>query len=78
MCNIARKFLRNEDGLVTIEWVGIAAVVVLAGIIISSFMLEEANDLGNSTADKMQQADDALQASPAVSATTYGRTGGGS
>ncbi len=29
------KFVRKDDGLVTIEWVGIAAVMVLAAIAIS-------------------------------------------
>ena len=34
------KFLRKEDGLVTIEWVGIAAVMVLAAIAITAFVMQ--------------------------------------
>jgi hypothetical protein len=37
------KFFRKEDGLVTIEWVGIAAVVVLAGLAITVFVMQGAD-----------------------------------
>ena len=33
-------FYANKDGLVTIEWVGIAAVVVVAGIVISGAIMQ--------------------------------------
>ena len=36
--NMLKKFVRREDGLVTIEWVGIAAVMVLAAIGIKGFL----------------------------------------
>jgi|GEM_PF-2924957 len=42
----AQAYLSNEDGLVTIEWVGIAAVVVVAGIVITTFIMQSASDLG--------------------------------
>jgi hypothetical protein len=41
-----KKFLRNEEGLVTIEWVGIAAVMVLAAIAITGFVMQGANTAG--------------------------------
>jgi len=34
------KFLKKDDGLVTIEWVGIAAVMVLAAIAITAFVMQ--------------------------------------
>jgi Flp pilus assembly pilin Flp len=39
-------FVADEKGLVTIEWVGIAAVVVVAGIVITTFIMQGASDLG--------------------------------
>ena len=77
MYNIVRNFIKNEDGLVTIEWVGIAAVVVLAGILISNFMLQEASDLGNATADKLDQANTALSSSATITPADFSRTAGG-
>ena len=43
-----KKFVKNEDGLVTIEWVGIAAVMVLAAIAITGFVMQGADVAGNS------------------------------
>lgn len=43
-----KKFLNNEEGLVTIEWVGIAAVMVLAAIAITGFVMQGADVAGNS------------------------------
>ncbi len=37
------KFFRKEDGLVTIEWVGIAAVMVLAALAITAFVMQGAD-----------------------------------
>jgi hypothetical protein len=34
------KFVKKDDGLVTIEWVGIAAVMVLAAIAITAFIMQ--------------------------------------
>jgi len=39
MKNLIKSYINNEKGLVTIEWVGIAAVVVLAAVVISSAVL---------------------------------------
>ena len=46
--NMLKKFVRREDGLVTIEWVGIAAVMVLAAIGITAFVMQGADVAGNS------------------------------
>lgn len=40
------KFFRKDDGLVTIEWVGIAAVMVLAAIAITAYIVESADGAG--------------------------------
>ena len=42
------KFTQREEGLVTIEWVGIAAVMVLAAIGITAFVMQGADDAGGS------------------------------
>ena len=43
---IMSKFFRKEDGLVTIEWVGIAAVMVLAAVAITAYIVESADGAG--------------------------------
>ncbi len=37
------KFVKKDNGLVTIEWVGIAAVMVLAGLAITAFVMQGAD-----------------------------------
>ncbi len=46
MKNTLVRYLKNEKGLVTIEWVGISAVVVLAAVIITSAVMHSASLLG--------------------------------
>ena len=45
--NAFKKFIRNESGLVTIEWVGIAAVAVLAAVVISAAIMHQTEALGS-------------------------------
>jgi hypothetical protein len=46
--NLIKNYISNEQGLVTIEWVGIAAVVVLAGVVISATVMHStASTAGN-------------------------------
>ena len=52
------KFIRNEAGLTTIEWVVISAVVLVAALAISSSILGGANDLGGAVANQMSIAAD--------------------
>ena len=49
-----RKFLRRDEGLVTIEWVGIAAVMVLAAIGITAFVMQGADVAGDSINTRLQ------------------------
>jgi len=42
MKNLIKSYINNEEGLVTIEWVGIAAVVVLAATVISAAVMHSA------------------------------------
>jgi Flp pilus assembly pilin Flp len=49
-----KKFLKNEDGLVTIEWVGIAAVMVLAAVAITGFVMNGADVAGQSVNTGLQ------------------------
>lgn len=46
MKNLIKRYIKNEDGLVTIEWVGIAAVVVVAGLVISGLVMNAADGVG--------------------------------
>lgn len=60
-----KKFLKNEDGLVTIEWVGIAAVMVLAAVAITGFVMNGADVAGNSINTGLQSvATDAATPGP--------------
>jgi hypothetical protein len=49
-------FARNNFGMVTIEWVAISAVALIAAIAISAMLLQGADDLGGSIADRMSEA----------------------
>lgn len=45
-----KSFLKNEEGLVTIEWIGIAAVCLIAAVAISGFIMEGADGAGGNIA----------------------------
>ena len=49
-------FLKKDDGLVTIEWVAIAAVAFVASVTIAGTLLSGASNLGGSVADQMNAA----------------------
>ena len=70
---LACEYIADEDGVVTIEWVGIAAVVVLAGIIITTFMMTSARDLGDASADQMDAFTVNVAATPAPAAGSFNR-----
>ena len=53
---IIKKYISDESGLVTVEWIGITAIVALAGIIITTFIMVSARDLGDAVADNMDAA----------------------
>jgi Flp pilus assembly pilin Flp len=55
------RFLRDEKGLTTIEWVSICAVVLIAAVAISSMVLSGADDLGTAVTDKMSAAADDVE-----------------
>jgi hypothetical protein len=51
------KFFRKTDGLVTIEWVAIAAVMVLAAVGITAFTMQGAEGAGATVAKGLQSVD---------------------
>jgi hypothetical protein len=51
------KFVKNEDGLVTIEWVGIAAVMVLAAIAIAAFVMQGTEGAAGTVAAGLESVD---------------------
>lgn len=52
-----KKFLQKEEGLVTIEWVGLSAVMVLAAIAIVTFVMEGADGAAGTVDAGLQTVD---------------------
>lgn len=52
------RFLSDRTGITTIEWVVVSAVVMTAAFAISVVVLQGAEDLGGSVADRMSDAAD--------------------
>jgi len=59
-----KKFVNSEEGLVTIEWVGIAAVMVLAAIAITGFVMQGADVASKSVNDGLQKTTTAAASAP--------------
>lgn len=55
------KFVKKEDGLVTIEWIGIAAVMVLAAIAVVTFAMKSTSTTATNVNDKIQVTADAVE-----------------
>jgi hypothetical protein len=51
------KFIRKTDGLVTIEWVGIAAVLVLAAVGVTSFVMQGTDAAGGTVSAGIRSVD---------------------
>ena len=60
------KFLRKDDGLVTVEWVGISAVMILAAIGITVFVMQGSDTAGGKINAGMSSLD------PTPSIGTFG------
>ncbi len=58
------KFVKKDDGLVTIEWVGIAAVMVLAAIAISAFIMQGTDAAAKTVNDGLKEVDASNPAGP--------------
>jgi hypothetical protein len=50
-------FLKRTGGLVTMEWVCIAAVMVLAAISVTSFIMQGSSDTGVAVRERLQAAE---------------------
>ena len=74
LMNSIRSYWSNDEGLVTIEWVGIAAVVVIAGILIATATMGGAGGLGEQIASNMAAVD--VTAVQAPTGADLGLTGG--
>jgi hypothetical protein len=70
MKNLIKNYINNEEGLVTIEWVGIAAVVVLAAVVISAAVMHSAQ--ATATAVNSQQTTIQTAETSATNAPTGG------
>ena len=53
-------FLKKTHGITTIEWVALCAIVLLAALGISSFVLQGVDGLGGAVVDNMEEAADNL------------------
>ena len=51
------RFAKSTDGVVTVEWVGIAAVMVLAAIGITAFTMQGADAAGNTVSTGLRSVD---------------------
>lgn len=51
-----KKFICDSRGLVTIEWVAIAAVALVAAVTIAVLVFQGAGTLGDAVADEMTEA----------------------
>jgi hypothetical protein len=51
------KFFGKTDGVVTVEWVAIAAVMVLAAIGVTAFTMQSTEGAGASVAKGLQSVD---------------------
>ncbi len=51
-------FISKQDGVVTIEWVGIAGIAFLAAVVIAGTLLSGANNLGGAVSGQMDAAAD--------------------
>ena len=67
------SYLSDEKGLVTIEWVGIAAVVVVAGIVITSAIMTSTDSLGGDVAGALDGVGE--QVGQDVKIPTFGNYG---
>lgn len=54
------KFIKKEDGLVTIEWIGIAAVMVLAAIAVVTFAMKSTSTTATNVDAKIEATADAV------------------
>lgn len=63
-----QKFFKDEGGLVTIEWVGIAAVMVLAAIAITAYVMQGTEG----AADTVQKGVTSVDASDPPGPGTFG------
>jgi hypothetical protein len=51
------NFLKRDTGMVTVEWVGIGAVMVLAAIAITSFVMQGVDHAGDHVSSGIQSVD---------------------
>jgi len=56
LMNAFVKYLKKENGLVTIEWAAIAAVVALAAIIITAAIMHSVSGLGSAVINNIDTA----------------------
>ena len=57
-----KKYISCESGVVTLEWVGISAVVLVAAFAITTMILSGADGLGGAVTSQMDNA--ALEIDP--------------
>ncbi|HXI87093.1 MAG TPA: hypothetical protein VNH64_06515 [Parvularculaceae bacterium] len=53
-------FIRSDAGVVTIEWIGIAAVALVASVLIAGIVFTGTKSLGSSVANQMSAAADSV------------------
>jgi hypothetical protein len=61
-----RRFFQKTDGMVTIEWVGIAAVMVLAAIAIAAYVMQGTEGAANTVQKGVTSVNASDPAGPGV------------
>jgi len=62
--SVFKEFMKSESGVVTIEWVSIAAVAFIAAIAISGALLSGAGNLGGAVAGQMNATAQSVNGTP--------------
>ena len=64
LINSMRRFLKAEDGVVTVEWVAIAAALTIGAIVIAWTVLESLQPAASTIGDTIDSAAGPLPANP--------------
>lgn len=59
-------FIKKDDGLVAIEWVGMAAIMLVAAVIIAGSVASGAFDIGEAVETEAEAAATTVGATPAL------------
>lgn len=56
MKTMLQRYRSDEQGAMTMEWVGMTAVIFIAAVLITAFVMRSADGLGGAVAGQMDNA----------------------